>query len=104
MELHYKLFLSCLLRLHTLPLVLPDLEPLAILVDIDPVAVDVVRIAVVYDLVFRVDEVNTHVHELLVVVPVGAIEAILSVEEVLVGGVLSVLLLLMRRLVQLEGG
>ena len=96
LELHYKLLLRLLLGLYALLLILPDFEPLTILVNVDCVSIVMFEITVFNDLIFWVDQVDAHIHELLVVVFVATVEAILPLEEVLVDKLIGILLVLLQ--------
>ena len=100
LELHYKLFLSLSLGMLALLLVLPDFEPLAILINVDlSIAIGLLSIALIKDLIYRVNQVYADIHKLLVVFSVISIKTVLSIEEVLVDH----MVLLMLLLVDIEG-
>lgn len=81
-------------------LVLPDFEPLAILINVDlSIAIGLLSIALIKDLIYRVNQVYADIHKLLVVFSVISIKTVLSIEEVLVDH----MVLLMLLLVDIEG-
>ena len=74
-----------MLGLYALFLVLPYFKPLAVLINVDlPAAINLIWITFVNDLVFWVNQVDAHIHKLLIIVFVGAVEPVLPVEEVLI--------------------
>ena len=83
LELHDELLLSLLLCPLTLLLVLLNFKPLALLVDSDLSMLSFFIVTIFpKNLSLRVDEVNAHVHKLLVVFSVTSIEPVLAIEEV----------------------
>ena len=81
--MHDELLLSLLLCPLALLLVLLNFKPLALFVDSDLSVLSFFIVTVFpKNLSLRVDEVNAHVDELLVVFSVTSIEPVLAIEEV----------------------